>query len=575
MRRLALLLCPLLFFALVSAIDCVGEATPIHTPWPTASPIATIAPENTPELMATPTQTPGVRGAVILVMDDAKKGFLEDVAVRIVQINIDENIDIVVNVIPHQIGLSNILTPKLKEWNATQGGLIEIGHHGYDHSEYMGDLSYAEQKAIVEKGLAELSAIDIHPTTFTPPYGSQNTDTLSVLADLGFHTDLDCWKGLTSTPEILVLNQCPCLLCDEYGVEGAECNLKSIEALVSDIDNAISNYGYAVVLFHMQDLSTTSGDLDYSKLDQYRLILQNLKNNVKYQLMTAEEYYQKLRQITLSPTPAPTRVAGQKFAGVRASSYGITPFPSPAGWSKAVKAMLTYWPDSTPLTIWLVGDIIFDTSSCRLQFPNQMPEVTYPYISFENVGIDHEKYLNYFDVVGIKVLLSVEPGNADVSTLIDLVLNEFGHHPCVIGLGLDVEWNKYSSQNPDGVPVTDTQAQAWEAKVKSYNSNFWLFLKHWSIDNMPLTYRGNIIFVNDGQGFSTLDSLVAQFKNYWAASFPSNPVLFQVGYENDRCWWEKLSNPPKDIGNAIYSAITQDSGVIWVDFTVRDVLPTE
>jgi hypothetical protein len=52
--------------------------------------------------------------------------------------------------------------------------------------------------------------------------------------------------------------------------------------------------------------------------------------------------------------------------------------------------------------------------------------------------------------------------------------------------------------------------------------------------------------------------------------------MFQVGYEKDRTWWSKLPNPPKDIGDAIAAAINgQPLGIIWVDFTLRDVLPTE
>jgi peptidoglycan/xylan/chitin deacetylase (PgdA/CDA1 family) len=229
-------------------------------------------------------------GAVIFVVDDPQRGWLEDVSVAITQVHIDEGVDLILNVIPYQISSAIILGPKLQEWNIDYQGLIEIGQHGYDHSNHMGTLLYADQKIIVEDGLAELNAIGIKPKSFTPPYGSQNTDTLDVLGDMGFHTDFDYYVGLSSTSEILVLKQSEALLCDRANVSGPDCNFKSTSALIGDIDNAIYNYGYAVVSFHVQDFSTRSGGLNNIKLNQYRQMLTVLKNSGRYQFMTAEEF---------------------------------------------------------------------------------------------------------------------------------------------------------------------------------------------------------------------------------------------------------------------------------------------
>ena len=238
------------------------------------------------------------KGVVIFDIDDVQVGWLENTSISVVQVNIDENVDLLVNVIPYQIGSSNLLALNLKAWNTNQQGLIEIGQHGYNHTEYLDALSYDKQKTIVEKGLAELNSIVIQPKSFTPAFGNQNTDTLDVLAGLGFHTDLDCWVGLSSTANIVVLKQCECLLCDQWGVSGPQCNLKSRNTLMSDVDNAINNSGYAVVAFHMQDFSTADGNLDYTKLDQYRQILKDLKNSGKYVFMTPDEYCQTLNPLT-------------------------------------------------------------------------------------------------------------------------------------------------------------------------------------------------------------------------------------------------------------------------------------
>ena len=90
---------------------------------------------------------------------------------------------------------------------------------------------------------------------------------------------------------------------------------------------------------------------------------------------------------------------------------------------------------------------------------------------------------------------------------------------------------------------------------------------------MPPKYRGDIVFVNDSQGFSSLNEMVGEFRG-WGAFFKPNRVFSQVGYEADKRWWQKLADPAKDVGAAIAAKIDQQCGIFWVDFTLRDVLPT-
>jgi len=139
----------------------------------------------------------------------------------------------------------------------------------------------------------------------------------------------------------------------------------------------------------------------------------------------------------------------------------------------------------------------------------------------------------------------------------------------VIGFGVDVEWHRNSEQR-GGVPVTDDNAQAWEARVKSHNSSYTLFLKHFWCEWMPSNYRGNIIFIDDSQSFGNLNNMVSKFDN-WASIFYPNIVFFQYGYISDKKWWKNMDNPPKGIGDAIAAVVEQDMGLIWVDFTLRDV----
>jgi hypothetical protein len=256
------------------------------------------------------------------------------------------------------------------------------------------------------------------------------------------------------------------------------------------------------------------------------------------------------------------------YAGVRSSNYGIKPFPNCEEWKNAMLKMSSYFEGSSPCAIWIVGSLS-DRQGCRLFFPSE--DKSYDHIIFSQEDV-HETYLTCFDQAGIKVFLQVEPGNADVDTLIDLVLNRYKQHPCVIGFGIDVEWHRESEKRGWGIPVKDNEAKNWEQRVKGHNADYKLFLKHWDRNWMPPTYRGDIIFISDSQELASLDAMVDEFSNYWADYFKPNPVYFQIGYRSDRSWWEDLDTPPKAIGDAIIDKVVQETGIFWVDFTLREVL---
>jgi hypothetical protein len=232
--------------------------------------------------------------------------------------------------------------------------------------------------------------------------------------------------------------------------------------------------------------------------------------------------------------------------------------------------MAGYFKGSTPCAVWIVGVMATTPRVAHLDFPGDPAK--YPNIEFEAVD-KHERFLSHFDKAGIKVFLQVEPANADMETLIDLVLSRYRHHECVIGFGVDVEWNKEADKPGWGVEVNDAMARKWEARVKSYNSAYRMFLKHWDVRWMPPTYRGDIVFVDDGQEFENFEEMTDKFPNVWAKTFYPNTVFFQIGYNSDKPWWSKLPTPPKTMAEALSERIKQDIGIIWVDFSLKDVLP--
>lgn len=255
-------------------------------------------------------------------------------------------------------------------------------------------------------------------------------------------------------------------------------------------------------------------------------------------------------------------------AGFRYSSYGPPRNPGPDYWVSVGEQMSAKFPGSHPETIWILGNFMGGGSI----YLNFRAETDDPHIVSGYVDMN-EDILTMFDQKGFKVWLQVEPADADMLTLIDVVLNQYKHHPCVLGFGVDVEWYK-SDGSPQGAPVTDAEAEAWVKAIRKINPKYQLFLKHWDTNWMPPTYRDGIVFINDSQQFENFEHLKTEFAD-WGRHFAPAKVGFQYGYPADKDWWSQLQDPPAEIGQAILASTPNTASLFWVDFTVLDVFPPQ
>lgn len=271
---------------------------------------------------------------------------------------------------------------------------------------------------------------------------------------------------------------------------------------------------------------------------------------------------------TSTPLPAPTSTPEPLTlgAGFRFSTYGIGSNPGPEYWASVGQEMSAKFPGSHPEALWIVGNFM-GAGKTYLSFHAETddPNITSGYIDM------NAQVLDLFDQNGFKVWLQVEPGNADMLTLIDHVLNQYKHHPSVIGFGVDVEWYK-SDGSPVGTPITDEEAQAWVNAIRAHNPNYRLFLKHWETDFMPPTYRDGIVFINDSQQFESFDHLMEDF-TAWGEYFAPASVGYQFGYPADQAWWRELQDPPGEIGTRLVETIPNTTSLFWVDFTIKEVFP--
>ncbi|MCP4543676.1 MAG: hypothetical protein GY832_41715 [Chloroflexi bacterium] len=260
-------------------------------------------------------------------------------------------------------------------------------------------------------------------------------------------------------------------------------------------------------------------------------------------------------------------------AGLRSSSYGISPFPTPEWWLNATSSMASrFQDDSAPSVVWIVG--VVQSSTCWLNFPapSEDEKHKYPNILFSYRDAN-EAYLDWFDQNGVQVWLQVEPSDADISTLIDLVLERYSSHPSVVGFGVDVEWYK-NRDHKYGRDVTDAEAQAWSEQARLYNSDYDIFLKHWLVEKMPPTYRDGVMFLDDSQGFASLEEMASEFE-VWGQAFAPAQVGFQYGYSSDKEWWGEFDDPPGDIGRVLLDRIPNATDLYWVDFTAEQIWPQE
>ena len=270
-------------------------------------------------------------------------------------------------------------------------------------------------------------------------------------------------------------------------------------------------------------------------------------------------------------TPTAPPIPPGLRAGLRASNYGISPFPSPTWWVNSINSMASRFPGSVGEQVAVVVEVSGGggRGNCWAHFP-QPATGTWPNVNWDDVDL-FESTFDAFDASGIKVWVQVEPASCDVPRLIDLVMLQYGHHPSVIGFGVDVEWYRKDISRT-GKPVTDAEAQAWVTKTKTYNINYLVFLKHWLTEKMPPSYRTGLVFIDDSQGHGSLNAMVTEFSN-WGQTFASSPVGFQYGYQSDKSWWSNLNDPPRTIGNALLASIPNTRDLVWVDFTAYDIWP--
>jgi len=276
------------------------------------------------------------------------------------------------------------------------------------------------------------------------------------------------------------------------------------------------------------------------------------------------------------------QAASAFYAGLRRSSYSWEKKKPElcrdnAWWAEKAKrfasAMSGDGKKFVPVVIEIVS-IYLDDGHCEMEFAKPKGASKPKGVDWFNpkASIDHEKALEAYDKAGVKAIIQLEPGDADVVECLEIANAAFGKHPCVIGYGVDAEWYKTKgSPKNEGAPIPDADAKRWLEKVLSFNPNFTLFLKHWDTSHMPPTFRHpRLWFLSDSQDFKNIRGLLADFAD-WADAYKKETVGFQFGYKADAKWWKKKPFPASAIGRAILKEAPNTRFLFWVDFTAPQV----
>jgi hypothetical protein len=210
------------------------------------------------------------------------------------------------------------------------------------------------------------------------------------------------------------------------------------------------------------------------------------------------------------------------------------------------------------------------------------------YVVFDGSGscgttqADPEVMLTAFDNAGLDIILSIEPGNANITQLATKILNKYKNHPSVKGFGLDEEWFKGTG----GYTMTATEATQFTNAIKAVNPAYKVTIKHYDNTKLPRNISG-VTYLTDSCGFASYTEAITDYVA-WANYFKGSEVAYQIGYDNSVCdtesipaFWQALGPLPYGYGNATIDIMKRIKAqvnnsiyaVYWVDFSILTQFP--
>ena len=310
---------------------------------------------------------------VTFEFDDPRDGLYEAATSALRDLHVQERVPVTIQAVP--CGIGSTLEPyqcvnntgfrfNFGNWARANPDLIDIGQHGNNHNEQLATMTRAQQLDILQRGLAEMQTWglpDGRPFSMAAPFASSNADTVSVTAELGFHTSVTNSGSCFPNPTLDVYcESVPVCQRNAQGgrVTGPSCVVRSSADILAEVDSKASE-GKVFVVYHPQDM--TFADLvtvDPAKISAFRAVLQAFRQREiagVYDLMTLETHY---RVINGLPTPGPgpsvtptappatatyTPTSGPSPTPTRTPTPAPTPPPGPGDVDVYQEALAAPW----------------------------------------------------------------------------------------------------------------------------------------------------------------------------------------------------------------------------------------
>jgi len=258
---------------------------------------------------------------VVFESDDARDGSYEAATQALFDLHVQQGVPLAQLTVP--CGVGSTVSPyscvnnsgfhnRYRDWVSQHPDLIEIGHHGVTHTEQWGTMTFSQQLDLMTRTLQEMESWGLpqRPYAFAPPFASENTDTIAVLEQLGYHTSIR--NSDTCLPSSSMDGWCESVsLCarDASGnrVQGPSCVFLSPSTLIQQVNDRQFD-GKVFLVYHVQDvLKSDLVTVDPAKMSQLQAILQAFRAEQSaghYRLMTFDTYYRTVRGVP-TPTPLP------------------------------------------------------------------------------------------------------------------------------------------------------------------------------------------------------------------------------------------------------------------------------
>jgi len=215
---------------------------------------------------------------IIFQFDDVQADWLENVAVKVVNVHISQGIPITIGVIAQNLKSQesnpNSLTSSLKKWYQNNSNIVEIAQHTYNHCCSYSSWSLFKQTEDMQRAQQEFASFGVYPKTFIPAFDWGNANMLQAALNSGLEVMLDATKNdIIQSPRIL-----------DNGTWYLY-NFKTLD--YSTVSNIVdkSSSSYLIVGSHVQDFQ------NQATIDKLALLLQQLKDSGKYNFKTAYQYY--------------------------------------------------------------------------------------------------------------------------------------------------------------------------------------------------------------------------------------------------------------------------------------------